>query len=289
MKLPDLRNGKVTLSALVDDALEYAKVHNGRYRDYESKAKIVREAMGTRVASAITPQDIDAWLTKHCKTPATYNRYRAFLSLVYKQAMINGKQDHNPARLVRQRKEPPGRIRFLDDAEYDRLCKVIERRCPQHLAEFITSVHTGMRLSEQYTVEWSQVSLDRRTIELTKTKNGSRRTVRLNADAIDAIKSMRRPGQKKTDLVFKSVRKDFVTDSWFHPCLEEAEIANYVWHSNRHVFCSWLAMKGASTREIMELAGHKTYAMAARYSHLSPSHSLSVVDRIAKKPNVAMA
>jgi site-specific recombinase XerD len=45
-------------------------------------------------------------------------------------------------------------------------------------------------------------------------------------------------------------------------------------------FCSWLAMAGASIKEIQELAGHKTITMSARYSHLSPEHRLSVIDRI---------
>jgi len=40
-------------------------------------------------------------------------------------------------------------------------------------------------------------------------------------------------------------------------------------------------MAGASTRHIQEAAGHKTIAMAARYSHLSPAHNRSVVDLIA--------
>jgi hypothetical protein len=30
----------------------------------------------------------------------------------------------------------------------------------------------------------------------------------------------------------------------------------------------WLAMAGASIKEIQELAGHKTITMSARYSHL---------------------
>jgi len=71
LKLPDLRNGKVTLSSLVDDALEYQEKRAGRLRDDESKAKIVKEAMGGRSASAITPQEIGSWLNKHTKTPAT--------------------------------------------------------------------------------------------------------------------------------------------------------------------------------------------------------------------------
>jgi integrase len=65
-----------------------------------------------------------------------------------------------------------------------------------------------------------------------------------------------------------------------HPVLEDAGIEGYVWHANRHTSCSWLAMAGASIKEIQELAGHKSNIMSARYSHLSPEHRLSVVERI---------
>ena len=76
-------------------------------------------------------------------------------------------------------------------------------------------------------------------------------------------------------------KERFDNRSWFLPCLQEAGIEDYVWYSNRHTFCSWLAMAGASIKEIQEEAGHKTITMAARYSHLSPEHRQSVVDRIA--------
>jgi integrase len=157
----------------------------------------------------------------------------------------------------------------------------IEARFPEHLAEFIVSVNTGMRLSEQYSLTWGQVHLDRRTIDLTKTKNGSARTVHLNADAVAALKTLHNKTTKSSDMVFPRQGPRFDTRSWFVPCLEDAKISGYVWHSNRHTFCSWLAMAGASIKEIQELAGHKTITMSARYSHLSPEHRLSVIDRIA--------
>jgi site-specific recombinase XerD len=102
--------------------------------------------------------------------------------------------------------------------------------------------------------------------------------VRLNAEAVAAIDSLRRTGQKGTDVVFPSTTKDYDTGDWFHPALTDAGVTGYVWHSNRHTFCSWLAMAGATERQIMEAAGHKSLAMAARYSHLSPKHTQSVVD-----------
>jgi integrase len=282
-KLPELRNSKVlTLSELIDDALEFTAHHKDQ-RGYKSKGKIVREALGSRPAAELTPQELERWLRTRCKTAATANRYKAFISLCYREGVRNGKVTVNPARLVRQRKEGTGRLRFLSQKEYASLHKAISQRFPEHLAEFVVSVHTGMRLSEQYTCMWSQVHLDRKTIELTKTKNGSARTVHLNSDAVGAIESLRRPKQHASDPVFprEGSKSSFDTRSWFHPSMEDAGITGYVWHCNRHTFCSWLAMAGASIKEIQEAAGHKSITMSARYSHLSPEHKLSVVERIA--------
>lgn len=281
-KLPALRNTKaVTVSDLAELALEYVIDHKDK-RNYESKAKIVMEStLGSRPAADVTPQELEQWLRKQCQTAATTNRYRAFLSLCYREGMANGKVSANPARLVRQREENGRRLRYLSREEYDRLCKVIQEKFPEHIAEFVVSVNTGMRLAEQYTCTWSQVHLERRAIDLTETKNGSARTVHLNADSLAAIESLTVAGQKPTDRVFLSAAKDFTTRAWFPPCLQAAEIESYVWHSNRHTFCSWLAMAGASIKEIQELAGHKTITMSARYAHLSPDHKLSVIERIA--------
>jgi integrase len=188
-KLPELRNSKVlTLSDLIDDALEFVAHHKDN-RNYKSKGEIVRTALGARHAADISPQELERWLREHCKTAATANRYKAFVSLCYREGVRNGKVTVNPARVVRQRKEGGGRLRFLSRDEYNQLYEVIAKRFPEHLAEFVASIHSGMRLSEQYSCTWSQVHFDRRMIELTKTKNGSGRAVHLNSDAIGALES----------------------------------------------------------------------------------------------------
>jgi integrase len=282
-KLPDLRSKRfVTVAELVDDLLEHVVNHKD-LRNYQSKAVIVKKALGGKKADDLKPKEIAKWLNSRCKTPATYNRYKAFLSLAYRLGEENEKVERNPARKAPHRTENNARVRFLSrDEEYPRLHSAILKLFPEHIPEFVVSVHTGMRLSEQYSVEWPQVHLDRRAIDLKKTKNGHERTVHLNQDAIDAIQSLKLPGQRMRGRVFpREGNKDrFDNRSWFVPCLKEAKITGYLWHGNRHTFCSWLAMAGASTKEIQEAAGHKTITMAARYSHLSPAHRLSVVERI---------
>ena len=106
-----------------------------------------------------------------------------------------------------------------------------------------------MRLSERYSLAWGQVNLDRRTIDLTKTKNGSSRTVHLNADVVAALETVKLKRPKPSEPVFPRQGATFDTRSWFHPVLEDASIEGYVWHVNRHTFCSWLAMAGASIKE----------------------------------------
>ena len=231
--------------------------------------------------SAVTPQEIDGWLKEHCKTAATANRYKAFLSLCYREGIANGKLSVNPVRSVRHRKEPKGRQRFLSRAEYDRLHEIIADRFPEHLAEFVVSVHTGMRAGEQYGVKWRQVHLDRKTIELSETKNTDPRTVHLNQVALDAIKSVMPDGAKPSDVVFPRTAEAIDNRAWFFPCLDEAEIEDYTWHNNRHTFWSlawrWLVRR---SKRFRRLAGRKSIQMAARYAHLSPAHTASVVDKL---------
>jgi integrase len=136
-----------------------------------------------------------------------------------------------------------------------------------------------MRLSEQYTLTWGQVNIAKKEAHLTKTKNGSERTVHLNADALEVLTARKRG--KAKDAVFPRKGPRFDTRSWFVPCLQDAEIEGYVLHCNRHTFCSWLAMAGATIKDLQEAAGHKTISMSARYAHLTPAHKASVVDKMA--------
>ena len=50
-----------------------------------------------------------------------------------------------------------------------------------------------------------------------------------------------------------------------------ASLRNVGVHVLRHTFCSHLAMRGAATRAIQELAGHQEIATTQRYMHLSPA------------------
>ncbi len=281
-KLPELQPSKVVrFGDLSLMAVEHAKAHLKTTHDYVAKDVVLRKPFGERPADSITPQEIDQFLSRHCKTPATANRYRAYISLAYRLGMENGKVQINPARLVRRREENNARLRYLNKDEYNTLLKAIQQKYPDHVSAFVVSVYSGMRWGEQYSLTWSQVDLKRKVIRLTKTKNGSARNVPLNSIALDAMEQQRkRVPHAASDVAFPRPGPHSDTRWWFEPSLTEAKITGYVWHSNRHTFCSWLALAGVSIREIQVLAGHKSITMAARYAHLSPEATVSASERL---------
>jgi integrase len=286
VKMPDnLRNAGIRFGMLADDIETYSKAHHRDQKHIVSRLKRIRPDFGERVADSITPQEIDAWLTNNTKKPATSNRYRALFSLVFREALRNGKVKSNPARLVQMRTENNARLRFLSRNEYKKLLDIIKRDNAEQVPAFIVSVYTGMRWGEQYSLTWEQVDLKRKVIRLTKTKNGSARNVPLNSVALEALKEQQASvAHQRGDDVFPRPGPSSDCRWWFAPALTEAEITDYTWHNNRHTFCSWLAMAGVSTKEIQVLAGHKTIAMAARYAHLSPEATASASERLVTGP-----
>jgi hypothetical protein len=155
VKMPDnLRNAGLRFGMLADDIETYSKAHHRDQKHIVSRLNRIRPDFNERVADSITPQEIDAWLTKNTKKPGTSNRYRALFSLVFREALRNGKVKSNPARLVRQKREENGVIRWLTDNEEKALRAVIAEHCLQHMPELDIALGTGMRLSEQYGLTW---------------------------------------------------------------------------------------------------------------------------------------
>ena len=84
-------------------------------------------------------------------------------------------------------------------------------------------------------------------------------------------------------LVFSSKRKPLrpmhIRKVWIN-CLKDADIENFRFHDLRHTAASYLAMNGASLRDIAEILGYKDLQLVGRYSHLTKTHLAAVLGRI---------
>jgi site-specific recombinase XerD len=292
-KLPENFRGKaVTFAELAQVALDYSKARKLSYRnDVCRMASLVRE-FGDRPADRMTPQDVERWLADQSDEnnwqPATVNRYKALLSLVFRLGIENGKTKTNPARLVRRRRENNVRVRFLSHDEERVLRTVIERDYPGHLREFDIALHTGMRCSEQYDLKWPDVNFETRTITIRLSKHGETRHVRLNSVALGAFQELFRRSEGH-GYVFVNARFERLLKPrhWFEPAVKTAGVEDFTWHCLRHTFASRLVMKGVDLRSVQVAMGHRTIQMTCRYAHLAPEHELAAVERLCEATSAA--
>lgn len=278
----NMRQKGIKFSAIAQDAIGWYVSHDRKdVRNFKGRMKNIIEAFGDRIADDIKPSDIDCWLGAHDWSPATKNRYKNVFGKTFKIALADGKATNNPARMVEQRAENNARIRFLSEVEEERMRAVIAKRFPMHMPEFDVALHTGMRKSEQFSLEWSQVSLGRKRIKLEKTKNGSNREIPLNKTCLKVFETLyaTRPHNGR---IFQSKYGRDLNDprKWFEIAVHEAKVLNLRWHDLRHTFISRLVMRDVNLRTVQELAGHKTISMTTRYAHLAPEHNQAAIEKL---------
>jgi site-specific recombinase XerD len=289
-KLPEnLRTPAVSFAELAHDALVYSKTHKRTYEDDLNRMPWLLSAFRERPADSITPRDLEHHLSRTAEerkwAPASVNRYRALMSLVFRLGIENGKVKGNPARLVKPRLVSNVRTRWLSFDEEGRLRAAIEARHPEHLPELDLALNTGLRLGEMYGLQWENVNLSRRVLTIPRSKNGETRHVPLNSAALAALSDLRKRADG-TGNVIRNIQGEPLSDPrhWFEAAVNQAKIRDFSWHCLRHTFASRLTMAGIDLRTVQELMGHKCIAMTVRYSHLSASHTLAAVERLSEPP-----
>jgi integrase len=281
-KLPEtLRQRVVLFGEIADDALVYSRGHKRSHRDDESRMKRLVEWFRNREAESLTGQEMEKRLSDAAGSEkwaaSTYNHYRSLLMLVYREARRAGKLSANPARDIRHRKENNNRVRFLsrgEKGEYARLLTVIREKYPEHVAEFVFALNTGLRLSSQYGATYGMIDCTRGVLDVPRTKNGEAVHVPLNSDVLAAIRSL--PSwQERKGPIFRNQRHPekpvLSNDHWFKPALKAAGISDFRWHDIRHTFASWLVQGGVPLHRVSKLLGHKSLTMTMRYAHLAPN------------------
>jgi len=299
MQLPELAAKGKTFGDLVD-AYAANREAEGRY-DAKRAAHLGwwREQLGDYALAEVTPARIvllrDALASGAGPTGArlaigTVNRYLATLShcLSYAERELEW-LGSNPARRVKRRSEPRGRVRYLSDTELPRLLNACRAARDPRLAPLVTlALATGARQAELLSLRWSDVDVKRASAVLHHTKNGERRGLALSAPALAALAELRARRAVGAPHVFADPRRPaapprfggLLRRAW-DAAVEEAGLGDFRFHDLRHTAASYATMTGATLRELAAFLGHKTLAMVQRYSHLSPEHMKGVADRMA--------
>lgn len=261
-----------------------------------------RAELGPQLLSNLTPDVIAAARdrlaatptkrTNRARTGADVNRTLAALSSACSFAVKElGWLERNPLERVRKPAESRGRVRFLSESELPILLKACKESPNKELyLAVLLSLTTGGRQSEVMGLRWPQIDFKNRTALLGDTKNGHARALPLSGEALTLLQERAKVRSLKDDRIFPSKpgSKTQYVDlrAPFTAALKAAEITDFHWHDLRHTAASYLAMAGTSPLEMAKVLGHRTMAMVARYSHLSPSRVVELGDLLAKRMGV---
>jgi integrase len=253
-----------------------------RYRANQFRKTKLADMQLDKITGKVVAQYRDARLKE--VSPNTVRLELAFLSVVFEQCRKEwGLAVSNPIRQIRMPKPGNPRQRRLEAGEEEALLQACKESGAHYLQTFvILAIETGMRFGELAGVAWVNVNLEKRTIYLPDTKNGSPRTVPLSTRALSAIQTQPRSIGGRLFLAKSgSIRSAFLI------ALKKAQgsqpdskkfLRDLRFHDLRHEAVTRLFEKGLNPIEVGMVSGHKTLSMLQRYTHL---RSEELVDKLA--------
>lgn len=196
----------------------------------------------------------------------------------------------NPAAGIDKLPEPPGRTRFLDDGERERLISAC-RHSGDHtlLSLVLCALSSGARVGELLALRWRDLDLTGEvgTGVIHTSKSGEGRTLHFVGQALVALREHAkvRPISQHGRIFASDLtgRYPYQYQEPFRDACQAAEIDNFKFHDLRHSCASYLAQNGASLLEIGLVLGHKSPATTQRYAHLARDHTRELVGRVLGK------
>jgi integrase len=266
---------KITFADFAKEYLVYAKstkaasTYAGNVREMQRRTRSFDGYL-----AKLTTAQVEKYKVERSQTvaPGTVNRELALLKHMLSKAVEWNYLKHNPAKAVKLLKEPPGRLRYLEAEDIERLIACCDDPHVPYLRAIVTiAVHTGMRLGEILGLQWNDLDLKNRFISVAKTKNNERKTIPINEVLHEEL--VRLPWHMTSPYLFHHASGKHLKriDRSFHAAMKRAGIEGFRFHDLRHTHASHLAMAGVPLETIGALLGLKDPKMTRRYAHLSPA------------------
>jgi integrase len=191
----------------------------------------------------------------------------------------------------------PGKA-FSDD-EKDRMYAAAgQSRSPCIRPALALALNAGMRDSEMKRVQWLQIDFHKAILTVGKSKSdaGAGRTIPLNSEVLRALVEhakwyakqfgelrptwyvfpFGRIGEMDPSRPITSLKK-----AWTN-VRAKAKVTGR-WHDARHTLITELAESGAGDQTIMDIAGHVSRQMLARYSHIRTEAKRRALEEVSER------
>src|SRR3989454_11824367 len=144
------------------------------------------------------------------------------------------------------------------------------------------ALNTGMRQGEILNLQWQDVDFVRGVLMVMTSKNGTRRTIPLNATVYELLAAKQATTGAARGPVFTTPRGNELQVRYlareFCEARDLAGIPDFRFHDMRHTFATRLVQRGVDLYKVQRLLGHKDASMTQRYAHHCPDSLRSGVD-----------
>lgn len=284
-------------------------------RDYRGRLrKHVLPYMGDQLLEAVTTEEIDVWYEHLVATNSdgvprpVYMTVRSMFAAAVKQRML----DVSPVKVDGADRVRPVRSesRVLSRAEAERLAAAMVPRyrlavwvglwCGLRRAEIIglkvgdfdldsRLLHVERQVVTSDEGETRRKSGERRAMMFAPPKYGSNRTVGVPAFLVDIVKEhmdmIARPIDPETRIfpgrcATGTIHPNRLGEA-FNAAAIDAHLPGFTPHSMRHTALTWVAQVGATTHELMGIAGHRSPQVAMTYQHRNGERQRQIADLMA--------
>ena len=276
--------------------LEWYEVQNSM-KSYEDYRNLFRSTLIPYFSNLnltdINTEMIEIYKAERIKkiSPSSVNKELIALRHLFNKAILWGYLALNPAKDVKKLRVRQKTVRFLSVEEIHMLLAVN----PSHLRPvFMTAIHTGLRKSELFRLEWDDIDFNRGNIlvrnkEEGHTKNYKIREVPMTVELKNELKQMKDKNGKESGFVFLridglphggDIRRTLVR------CIKKTGMRPFTLHDLRHTFASHLVMDGVDLASVKELMGHSEIKTTMIYAHLAPDHLSNAIEKLGKRFNL---
>jgi len=182
----------------------------------------------------------------------------------------------NPIRGIKHYRLPHNPPRFLTDDEVKRILKAAAKSDLGPLVA--TAIYTGMRKSELFNLEWTDLDFPVGTITVRNKEGFTTKSKRFRIIPIHpALKWILWPLRAKEGLCFDATNNRRV----FRRIVRKSKIQGDIGlHTLRHTFASHLIMNGVDIVTVSKLLGHSSISTTMIYSHLTGDHIKTAVEKL---------
>ena len=273
-----------SIEELKEQFLKSRKAMNCRPRtivQYESYLRVICAEFGKVDVTRILRQDIEDWVEESEWSPRTRKNYLVTLTTILNFAVAKGYRADNPAGTIGHPILDDRPVGILGVEQARGLLRVAKAFDPEMLPALAIGLFAGLRRSELFTLDWSEIDREHSTIEVKgiKAKTRQRRLV----SVADNLLAWLNPHWKTSGDICPERNIDVFSER-LHQCAVKAEIKPWPHNAMRHSFGSYFLGKTKDENLTASEMGNspeviiKHYralvreADVTRYWHLAPEN-----------------